>query len=656
MDDEGASMLLNILNTSPDWERLEQAGVSQDGRDFIRRTLVIEPSHRAQEADQLRHRWLAGNVAKTTDQGLLVGGDGASDLGASQLSLAGRETPASFESAVDEIEDLREPKRSRYHENAEPNPPIDLFGGINHENSLEGVSFHQWDGGQSLDSVNDQSLPPNHQPQGNRLFGEIGSSALGSSGILGENVHAALDVPEQGSYDPSSNESSFLHPEIASAADVSYVNSNTGSEHFGNTDLSSAPHPLQYPQLLPGHPYAGPAPSLLGAEALVGQLNMASPESGVSSPSLDNKPTTPRTPVSHEFPPDLSRDKLSSGASKSPSTQVTPKQATAGHSQHDDALNRQSTTVSNSADDTVSSGQPRDSSVSGEQSKPEDFLSGSETYFQDDAQRAYGTSKSDISLLPTAYNSQGSMQDGEHETGISASLLDSQNLSSLQINSAVPSSGEHRTLIIPTKESQQPNVFTKPPFRFGNLTPVAGSIHSIPIKITAQGTTFGRDPTADFVHPNPKHDRVPKNAIDIAMWYPGIERDIATGKRDWHLNENLMALISTRTSRYIKINNVRLMKGNGCWLYGKLKTGDVITVFGPPEGVDMSKMDSKQKEYLRFHCEFFVGKSKERRRADEPFIVEKEEEKFRQRDVGTSRESSAVKSREGSQAPTKPTA
>ena len=654
MDDEGASMLINILNTSPDWERLEQAGISFDGIDFIKRMLVIEPSNRVRETEQLRHPWLSGKVTKSTDQTLCVGGDGAIDLDASQLSLAERENQDGFEDALDEIEDPREAKRSRYHENTEPNAPVDLFGGIAHEYSLEGISSHQWNANESLDSMNDLNHPQNHQPQGNRLFGEIGLSALRSSGVLGENIQVALDVPGGGSYDPSSNEPSYVHPEMASAENVSYANSN---EHFGHTDLSPTPHPLQYPQLLPGHPYAGPAPSLLGTEALVGQLNMASPESGVSSPSVDNKPTTPRTPTSPDFVPDYSRDKASSGASKEASTQATPKQVTVERSQHDapHCQPSQSKTVSSSADDAVSSAQAREGSASGELSKSDEFMTGSEMYFDDDAQRMYGTSKSDISLLPTAYNSQGSTQDGEHDVGNHPSSLGAQNPSTPQTNPAVPSSGEHRTLIVPTKESQQPNVFTKPPFRFGNLTPIAGSIHSIPIKITAQGTTFGRDPASDFVHPNSKHDRVPKNAIDIAMWYPGIERDIAIGKPDWHLNENLMALVSTRTSRYIKINNVRLMKGNGCWLYGKLKTGDVITVFGPPEGVDMSRMDSKQQEYLRFHCEFFVGKSKERRRADESFEIEKEEEKFRQHEVRASRESSAVKSRESSQASAKPT-
>lgn len=82
------------------------------------------------------------------------------------------------------------------------------------------------------------------------------------------------------------------------------------------------------------------------------------------------------------------------------------------------------------------------------------------------------------------------------------------------------------------------------------------------------------------------------------------------------------------------------MKGEGCWLYGKLKTGDVISVFELPEGQIAKK--SKDKEFLKFRCEFFVGASKEVRKEGENFKVQTELEKFnRYRDVSS-------KSREGS--------
>ena len=652
MDDEGALMLMNILKSTPDWERLEQAGISPIGIDFVKRTLVIEPAERAQETEQLRHPWLIGYNVEPAEVDARVGGDGVDELDASQLSLGEFEGPNDFGATVDDVDetqDPRETKRSKYHDFAEPDPPVNIFGNSDQHAGWNGVSAHQWNGSQSLNHVSQQGLHSIHQPQANRLFGEIGSSALRSSGVLGGNLHAALGVTEAGSYDPTSNESSYMHPDMASAEDVSYLNSNIEDEHMGNTDLSSAQHPLHYPQILPGHPYAGPAPSLFGTEALVGQLNMASPESGASGPSVDSKPATPRTPASRELSPDPDRDSLPHGTSKSPGTQITPRQATAGRMQYEEASAHRSAHLKEGSNSIGGSTRTHELSALGAELRSQDIASSSDTHFHNDGQQIYGTSKSDISLLPTAYNSQGSIQDEQQDHVITGSSPKAHDHAKSHIKPAPPVTLEPPSLIVPTREPRPNHSFVKPPFRFGNLTPTAGSIHSVPIKISAQATTYGRDLRSDFIHPNPKEDRIPKHAIDIAMWYPGIEQDFASGKTDWHLNENLTAIISTGTSRYIKINDIRLMQGDDCWLYGKLKTGDIITVFAPIEGVEMSRIDSKHRQYLRYRCEFFVGKSKEPRRPDEPFVVYKEVEQFRENEMRNSRESSAVKSRDGSQ-------
>ena len=641
-------MLMNILKQAPNWERLEQAGISPIGIDFVKRTLVIEPSERIQEIEQLRHPWLKGYNDAPTTEDVHLGGDGADDLDASQLSLAEIEIPHDFETTIDEIEDPREAKRSKHHDYAEPDPPVDLFGSSDQQYGWNGVSAHQWNGSESVGHSNQQNLHSTHQQQGNRLFGEIGSSALRSSGVLGENLHAALGVTEAGSYDPTSNESSYMHPQMASADDVSYVNPSMESEHFDNTDLSSTQHPLQYPQLLPGHPYAGPAPSLLGTEALVGQLNMASPESGASGPSLDSKSATPRTPASRELSPDHDRESILHGASKSSGTQITPKQVLAGRSQHEVAHDRYSVHSKQGPDSVDSSTRTREISALEAQLRSQDFSNMSDNHLHDDGQRTYGTSKSDTSLLPTAYNSQGSIQDEQHDHVGAQLTADSHGNATIPIKSVAPVTLGPPSLMVPSRESRPNNSFVKPPFRFGNLTPMAGSIHSVPIKITAQATSFGRDPHSHYVHPNPQDLRIPKLAFGITMWYLGIEQEIANGKTDWHLDERLTAIISTGTRRYIKINDVRLMQGEGCWLYGKLKTGDIITVLGPPEGVDLSKLDNKHRQYLQYRCEFFVGRSKEPRRPDEPFVVDTEVEKYRESKIRESRESSAAKSIEGS--------
>jgi hypothetical protein len=83
------------------------------------------------------------------------------------------------------------------------------------------------------------------------------------------------------------------------------------------------------------------------------------------------------------------------------------------------------------------------------------------------------------------------------------------------------------------------------------------------------------------VHANGQETRIPKNAIDIMMWYPGIEEDIAAGE-NWATNPKLTPIIFTRTSYSIKVNNVPLK--TDCPLYGRLKIGDIVSVFEFAEG------------------------------------------------------------------------
>ena len=643
-------MLMNIMRTIPNWERLEQAGISPCGIDFIRRTLVIEPSERAQEAELLQHPWVTGKEVQPGQLLPHLGLDGADDLDASQLSLADREIPFGFEATEDDVEDAPEAKRSKYHENVNEQEPTDLFGSPGDEYWAD-ISPRHWNGDQAMGNVMHPKPQPNENvPQTNRLFGEIGSSALRSSGVLGNNAHAALEVPEAGSDDPHSVESSYMNPEMAGAENVSYSHPPSTSDDFGNTDDQQEQHPLQYPQLLPGNPYAGAAPSLLGAEELVNQLHMASPGSGVSWSSVDSKPVTPRTPASREASPGIT--KHTPHVSKSPQSQRTPQSfrpQTAGSDGRPSQSSIQRSAPSTGQ--TPQHSQINTSNLTG-QLKAHGLSDSPESSNQDGDQRDRSICKSDTSLLPTAYNSQGSMPEGQNERqddGLPAELEKADRTEppmTTVASSSNPTATPLPTMMVPTQNSSPPKgSFAKPPIRFGNLRPVPGSVHTVPIKITAQATTFGRHPCSDFVHPQKDKAKVPKRAIDIAMWYRGMEDDLANGKTDWPSHPNLTAIVSTRTNLYIKVNGIRLMQGTGCWNYGKLRTGDIITVFEPPEGVSGSKQ--KEKSFLKFECEFFIGKSKERRAANEPFVVEKEEVRFREAEAKKSREGSFNQCTEG---------
>ena len=53
-----------------------------------------------------------------------------------------------------------------------------------------------------------------------------------------------------------------------------------------------------------------------------------------------------------------------------------------------------------------------------------------------------------------------------------------------------------------------------------------------------------------------------------------------------------------------------------------------MSIFEPPEGMDMSHANAKAKEHLRFHCEFFIGASKEPRNPNEPVAIQEEQRKY----------------------------
>lgn len=167
-----------------------------------------------------------------------------------------------------------------------------------------------------------------------------------------------------------------------------------------------------------------------------------------------------------------------------------------------------------------------------------------------------------------------------------------------------------------------------PPYpRLGVLTSVPGSICNATIKLDERFTFYGRDPKSHVRFEDKMDTRVPKNALDIMWWCPGIEAMLAGGQ-DWRDIEGLIAIIHTRTSLFIRVNGVKLTMGKNHWHFGRLHTGDVITIFGPEEG---KAAEGKEGEFLKFRCEFFAGPSAKPR--EEPFVAEKESKKAMPRQV-----------------------
>lgn len=616
MEDEGALMLLNIMRSNPNWERLEQAGISAVGVDFVRRSLVIDPIQRAREAELLRHPWLTGEDPSSLHYYQMPGGDEIEELDASQLSITEEYEPEAWEKTQHDMDDPRERKRSRYYDESESQEPIDLFGGRDQEQHRAQSSSYQFES-PSMDQLCRQHGDLAFHPPGARLFGEIGSSALQSSGLLGNNAGAALGMVEPENDGPTTIDESFLHPGMEGAEGVSFIPPDLHHTHLSNNENSTTQHELQYPQVLPGQPYAGAAPSLYGAEALVDQMKMGSPRSSVSGPSVDTRPATPQTPHSQDALGSQAQAGLSAVSAKSSLAQDTPQHATPSKSQlaPDDSLDGKDMLAPD--EDHADAQEHTPIAIEDERYYGSHRQSISSSQGDNDAQIQYPA----LPVPSSNDNSQDSAPRDDGSQEMQDAPGESVQLPSTEVK-AEEGTGSEPVGESSTGTTAKPkDPFLRPPTRFGILTPVSGSIDSIIIKLNKRATSFGRDPKSTVVHPSNLEERVPINTFDLVFWHRGIEKDVRRGKHTWPMNPNVVACISTRARKYIKINGVRLMKGDaGYTNFGRLFTGDLIEILGPAEGVEPT--NSRDLEYLQYRCEFFVGKSKHPRKTSQPFKVE----------------------------------
>lgn len=621
-EDRGAQMLEIIMHNPVDFDRLTRAGVSSEGSDFVRKMLVHEPSDRATDAECLKHSWIR-DLSLTQDVDVEMEhsvDDDGDELDASQLSLHDGAQQARFDDSYDdegmdpdELKQLRRSKRMR-------------------TDSTRAMGFRPEDPSSSADSYN--TIPmmivgpelreamraqPHHNREHDgqeRLFGEIGTSALRSSGVLGQDAHAALDISMEGSRDGS-----------VSVAEASAVNCSTGS------------HVSPYPQPLPG-----PAPSLLGTEALVDQMNMASPKSaGPSVPSVDSKSGTPRTPRTREPSPTAvagakrSSQDFEATPEQTPSKRAKPRRSATPSQLHDETSDGPAAAYAAQAgaQDTASHDQHQQHATQSK-SPPK--------------KAAAGQGRSDKNGQPSGAKDKGK---GKATTASNTEASGQQTLAGAESHAPTQrnddsSSGTNSTITSTVPDSS----FPVPAPVLGRLNTVPGSIIDTKhFNLTNRLTYYGRyqetqrplqpgefdPPWTSYVYPNSLDNRVPKNALDLMFWRSGIEADERAGV-DWIAKDDFWCILSTRTSACIWVNGIKIERGKDCWKYGKLYTGDIVTVFGPKH----AGAQGRGGEYLKFECEFFAGLSKPRRPQGHAFTVEKETKHFMENKARRSREASSA--------------
>lgn len=597
------------------------SGVSQHAIDFLARMLVIDPSQRPSDVECLAHPWVATNLREDeSDEDLRSYTQESLDNArtrdteranpaelsafASQLSIAG--IPGGQRANIEEEDlasqgpeesyDMAQPKRKRTGEH-------DLDDEISDP---------------SLDEYVDDLVPANLgrqiiQPPPRKMYGEIDPSALRSSGTLGRNAHAALELPTQGHHDLAMSDSHY-----------------EGESEISITDFPNAQGLLPHAPLTSGARSGGAAPSLFGAEAMVEELNMDSPMADAPSQDTDDQLTTSKL----EATADQMQQTTAGGAHSRNSSNSSQGLYSATPPQSPKRTKEPVPSSRGSRGPTTQLGSNA-ALVSG----PQKFDAATPGNSSTDQQAASAAAKKEIaSTTPTAAPKDDLIQ---ADLPLTTQPQPADTPSSSTTKASEPTN--------PAKTAPPSTNLPSPATDLGTLTPLPGSAPSPTIKLVNRTTSFGRVPVGDsqVVWPDPKDTRVPKFAFDIIFWRPGVDRDLKVNpKLNWQAFEDIAAIITTRTSQCIWVNGVGLRRGTDCYMYGKIHTGDIITVFEPQAG---AKLTGKASESLKFKVEIKIGKSKVPRKEGQLFKVEVEKEHF-EKAKRESRESSVKSGYGGSEA------
>ncbi|OQE26868.1 hypothetical protein PENSTE_c005G01772 [Penicillium steckii] len=524
-EDRGQQMLRCIMETEADYDILRQEGISESGIDFVSQLLNRDPFSRPTEKDCFLHPWISevadvdeyedDDILADVREGLSVIGEDE-ELDASQLSLS--DDRAYIHNGEGDGSSSSEALAKR--------PRIEQIPADIKYPSLPNIQSFQ-----------DGQVVAEHQAR--RLFGEVTSSALRSSYALGQTG--------------------------------SWTGDDLVAEGFASSGESMSDERSVYSIIsLPENPFGGTAPSLMGAENLVGRLNMNS-----SHPLLP--PSGPVTESStRQTTPGEQREPINPGN--------TPREGQANASSDNLDITPRPTKLSRRIDlELPETASERSSDGSTPVSRRGSTKPGPSTGASFDAE------------LATTLDAQ---------TG--QAILDAQLQEQLQATEEPSDPIVHRP---DTPISMPGNEFAKPAKPLGRLKSAAGSIFDVNIRLENRLTSWGRGPNATVRHEDRMDVRIPAYALEITFWAPKIECMIAEGQ-DWLEVPGVTALLSTKARKCIWVNGVELRKsGAEGFQYGKLYSGDVITVY------------KHNGQYLDLRCEFFHGESVQNRPIHEKGFV-----------------------------------
>lgn len=573
-DDRGAQMLRNIMTTEADYSLLENVGASEEAIDFISRLLNRDPKARPKEPECFQHPWIAEvpdefeyeEVGEPIQTGPLTELIAVPELSEEEEQDEKDAWARRAWSLERELED----KREAYCKQPDGEAEQRLSSSDQNANAKKPRVTLEQDieekHVQHQDDVRYPSLPQLSSYQ-YEAKAEVKSSPNGPR-LFGE-ITPSLIKSSGVLGEDYSEEMDIAEFDEDGADDSSdqYVISNEGSSLSKDIFAEvGQPHPPL--TMRPPPPPKASDPSLMGAESLVGHLHMRSAgQNGMASGDRSDGDGDIGKPLDGDS--QNSRKYASSnGTAKGNWAELKPGPFS--------SRNRHSPSGDNL---TSYRSVPRDMSSSVETNKPHSAAPSERMGNQDEIPNELACTIDERTGLEVPSQSQPNQDINVHNEE--------------------------------TKEKG--NGFVKPATILGKLTPLPGSILDQPIRLESRMTSWGRGTQATIRHPDSMDFRIPSYALELTFWAPSIEARIAAGE-DWLQMTDVVTLISTKTSQCIWVNDVELRKesrSKDAFLFGRIYTGDIITVYRSKD------------QFLRFRCEFYHGKSRLERPADEKrFLIE----------------------------------
>ncbi|KAF3898068.1 Serine/threonine-protein kinase sck2 [Trichophyton interdigitale] len=573
-DDRGAQMLRNIMTTEADYSLLENVGASEEAIDFISRLLNRDPKARPKEPECFQHPWIAEvpdefeyeEVGEPIQTGPLTELIAVPELSEEEEQDEKDAWARRAWSLERELED----KREAYCKQPDGEAEQRLSSSDQNANAKKPRVTLEQDieekHVQHQDDVRYPSLPQlssyQYEAKAEVKFSPNGPRLFGE--ITPSFIKSSGVLGED--YSEEMDIAEFDEDGADDSSDQ-YVISNEGSSLSKDIFAEvGQPHPPL--TMRPPPPPKASDPSLMGAESLVGHLHMRSAgQNGMASGDRSDGDGDIGKPLDGDSQ-NSKKYASSNGTAKGNWAELKPGPFS--------SRNRHSPSGDNL---TSYRSVPRDMSSSVETNKPHSAAPSERMGNQDEIPNE---------LACTI----------DERTGLE-----------------VPSQSQpNRDINVHNEETKEKgNGFVKPATILGKLTPLPGSILDQPIRLESRMTSWGRGTQATIRHPDSMDFRIPSYALELTFWAPSIEARIAAGE-DWLQMTDVVTLISTKTSQCIWVNDVELRKesrSKDAFLFGRIYTGDIITVYRSKD------------QFLRFRCEFYHGKSRLERPADEKrFLIE----------------------------------